>query len=114
MYYEYRRYEVAPGMAKALDDRFRDHTIDLMLGHGFHFMGLWQPETGSMNARHYLLRWESLAEREQAVDAMDNDPCWREILGATPPLTGTRTIDLWRPTDYSPRTQSRWPDGRLD
>ena len=46
MIYEYRGYEITPGKAGALHDRFTQHTICLMRGHGFRIQGIWEPVVG--------------------------------------------------------------------
>jgi hypothetical protein len=112
--YEYRRYEIAPGQARALEERWRLHAVEIMRGHGFHLQGIWEPEVGQLNHLHYLLRWDSLTEREHKIRAMDTDPRWLSALGATVPLTSRRSSELWRAAGYSPLTQAVWPDGTVD
>src|SRR5262245_62872555 len=66
MLYEYRRYEVNPGKKPELDARFRDLTLPLWEKHGMKAVGLFDVEVGTMtNEFHYILAWESLAERER-------------------------------------------------
>ena len=114
MIYEYRCYEITPGRADALHDRFTQHTIGLMRGHGFRIQGIWEPVVGQASQLHYLLKWKDPAERENRFDAFEADPAWRAVLAATPGLTGRRYNELWRPTGYSPQTQALWPDGVVD
>jgi hypothetical protein len=114
MIYEYRCYEIAPGRAQALHDRFTQHTIGLMRSHGFHIQGIWEAVVGQANQLHYLLKWADAAEREKCTEAFESDPKWRAALAATPGLTGRRYNELWRPTGYSPQTQAVWPDGAVD
>lgn len=111
MIYEYRRYEIAPGKAKALHERFAQHTIRLMRGHGYDIQGFWEPVVGHANHLHYLLRWDDAAARESSAEAFETDPEWRAVLAATPGLTGRRYNELWRPTAYSPSVRPIWPDG---
>jgi hypothetical protein len=114
MIYEYRCYEITPGSARALHDRFTQHTIGLMRRHGFRIQGFWEPVVGQASQLHYLVKWADPAEREDRVQAFEADPDWRAVLAAQPGLTGRRYNELWRPTGYSPLTQAVWPDGAVD
>ena len=65
MIYEYRSYTCLPGRLPALLDRFRTTTLGLWEKHGIRTAGFWTVEVGENNqVLHYLLAWESLAERE--------------------------------------------------
>jgi hypothetical protein len=110
MIYEYRRYEIAPGSAKALHERFANHTVRLMRSHGHDIVGFWEPVVGHANHLHYLLRWDDMAARERCSEAFETDPEWRAVLAATPGLTVRRYNELWRPTAYSPTIRAVWPD----
>ena len=106
MLYEYRRYEVTPGRKPDLDARFRDVTLPLWERHGMRAVGLFDVEVGTMtNELHYLLAWESLAEREQRFTAFLQDPDWQQGRAeseANGPLTQRVHNQIWRPTPYSP------------
>lgn len=114
MIYEYRCYEITPGKAADLHDRFARHTIGLMRRHGFRIQGIWEASVGQADQLHYLLKWDDVLQRETSFHAFESDPAWRAVLAATPGLTGRRYNELWRPTDYSPQTQALRPEGTVD
>ena len=111
MLYEYRRYEIAPGMTGALQKRFRDHTIRLMRRHGFRIVGVWSPVVGELATVHYLLSWTDMEERERCFAGFEADEEWQAAFAATPPLTSARSSELWAAADYAPTLQITWPDG---
>jgi hypothetical protein len=105
MLYEYRRYEVTPGRKPDLDARFTNLTMPLWEKHGIRPLGMFDPEIGTTNELHYLLAWESLAEREQVFRSFLTDPDWvagRAESEAAGPLTAHIHNQFWRPTPYSP------------
>ena len=66
MIYELRIYQCIPGRLPALLKRFEDHTLKLWDKHGIRQAGFWTVLVGDgNNDLHYLLAWESLAERER-------------------------------------------------
>lgn len=74
MIYELRRYEVAPNKMSDLHNRFRNHTIRLFKKHGITPVLFLQPVIGeASNIFTYIVRFESLAEREKAWDAFMKD-----------------------------------------
>jgi hypothetical protein len=106
MLYEYRRYEVSPGRKPDLDARFANLTLPLWERHGVRPVGMFDVEVGTMtNELHYILGWESLAERERTLPAFLSDPDWvagRAESEADGPLTMRVHNQIWRPTPYSP------------
>ena len=77
MIYEYRVYTCLPGRLPALLKRFETATIKIWEKHGIKQAGFWTVLIGDGNHDlHYLLAWESLAEREQKWTAFQNDPAW--------------------------------------
>ena len=77
MIYEYRAYTCLPGRLPALLDRFRTTTLGLWEKHGIRTAGFWTVEVGENNqVLHYLLAWESLAEREEKWPGFVTDPDW--------------------------------------
>jgi hypothetical protein len=66
MIYELRVYQCIPGKLPALLKRFETKTLDIWKKHGIRPTGFWTVLIGDgNNDLHYLLAWESLAEREQ-------------------------------------------------
>jgi hypothetical protein len=67
MIYELRIYQCIPGRLPALLKRFEDHTLKLWDKHGIRQAGFWTVLVGDgNNDLHYLLAWESLAERDDS------------------------------------------------
>jgi len=77
MIHELRIYRCVPGRLPALLKRFDTITLKLWDKHGIRQAGFWTTLVGESNQDlHYLLAWESLAEREQKWTAFQNDPDW--------------------------------------
>ena len=68
--YELRTYYASPGKLDNLLARFRDHTCKLFEKHGIHQVGFWTVVIGESNADlYYILKWDSLDEREKKFAA---------------------------------------------
>jgi hypothetical protein len=77
MLYELRVYTCIPGRLPALLKRFETATLRIWEKHGIRQAGFWTVQIGeSNNDLHYLLAWESLAERERRWGAFQADPEW--------------------------------------
>lgn len=77
MIYELRIYHCAPGRLGALNRRFETATLALWKRFGIHPVGFWTTLVGPSNQTlTYLIRWESLAEREEKWAAFMADPDW--------------------------------------
>ena len=77
MIYELRIYSCIPGRLPGLLKRFEHTTLDLFKKHGIRQAGFWTVLVGDSNQElHYMLAWESLAEREQKWGAFQADPEW--------------------------------------
>jgi hypothetical protein len=77
MLYELRIYDCLPGRLPALLRRFETVTLKLFEKHGIRQAGFWTTQIGgSNNELHYLLAWESLAERETKWGQFMVDPEW--------------------------------------
>jgi hypothetical protein len=77
MIYEQRIYRCLPGRLPALLKRFQTVTLGLWEKHGIRQAGFWTVLIGDGNHDlHYLLAWESLAEREKKWGAFMADPAW--------------------------------------
>lgn len=77
MLYELRIYTCIPGRLPALLKRFETQTLAIWERHGIRQAGFWTVAIGeSNNDLHYLLAWESLAEREKKWSAFMADPAW--------------------------------------
>jgi len=77
MIYEYRVYTCLPGRLPALLKRFETATIKIWARHGIKQAGFWTVLIGDGNHDlHYLLAWDSLADREKKWTAFQADPEW--------------------------------------
>jgi hypothetical protein len=77
MIYELRIYSCLPGRLPALLKRFENATLKIWEKHGIKQAGFWTVLIGNGNHDlHYLLAWESLAEREKKWGAFMSDPAW--------------------------------------
>jgi hypothetical protein len=77
MIYELRIYSCIPGRLPALLSRFQNHTLKIWDKHGIRQAGFWTVLVGDgNNDLHYLLAWQSLAEREKVWEAFLADPAW--------------------------------------
>ncbi|MBP1203565.1 hypothetical protein JOD97_001579 [Duganella sp. 1411] len=77
MIYELRVYHCAPGRLPALHQRFTRVTLALFQKHGIEQAGFFTTVVGASNQTlTYLLKWESLAQREAKWTAFATDPEW--------------------------------------
>jgi hypothetical protein len=84
MIVEMRVYHCAPGRLPALNERFNNITLGFFKKYGIEPIGFWTTVAGPSNqALTYLLKWESLAEREQKWNAFQADPEWVAKRNAT-------------------------------
>ena len=89
----------------ALVDRFATTTLGFFEKYGIEQIGFWTTLIGPSNhALTYLLRWESLAEREQKWNAFLADAEWTAKLNATEaekPIVQRVESQFLTPTDFS-------------
>ena len=84
MIYELRIYQCIPGRLPNLLKRFETKTLDVWKKHGIRPTGFWTVLVGDgNNDLHYMLAWESLAEREQKWNAFQADPEWHKARDKT-------------------------------
>jgi hypothetical protein len=105
MLYEYRRYEATPGKLGLLNKRFATVTIHIWERLGIKPIGFWTADVGTSNELHYILQWQSMADREQRWGAFMADKEWHEKRAASEvdgPLVARMTNSFWSPTNYSP------------
>ncbi|MET0971030.1 MAG: NIPSNAP family protein [Tardiphaga sp.] len=77
MIYELRVYRCLPGRLPALIKRFEDATLALWDKHGIQQAGFFTTVIGeSNNDLTYILKWESMADRERGWTAFQSDPDW--------------------------------------
>ena len=84
MIYELRTYHCAPGRLPALNKRFETITLEFWKKYGIEQVGFWTTLVGNSNQiLTYMLRWESLAEREAKWNAFSSDADWIAKRAAT-------------------------------
>ncbi len=84
MIYELRVYHCAPGRLPELHQRFEQVTLKFWEKHGIEQAGFWTTLVGPSNqALTYLLKWDSLAQRERKWNAFSSDPEWLRARAAS-------------------------------
>lgn len=105
MFYELRVYHCVPGRLPALLNRFDKITLKLWKKHGIKQAGFWTVYVGDSNQDlYYLLKWESMAEREQKWAAFQSDPEWikkRAETEADGPIVARVENQILQPTKFS-------------
>jgi hypothetical protein len=103
---ELRIYSCVPGRMPDVLARFRDSTSVFFAKHGIEVVGYWTVLVGeSSRALYYMLKWESLADRETRWNAFSSDPEWlevRRVTEANGPIVESVSNTLLSPTDFSP------------
>lgn len=78
MIHELRIYRCVPMRLPALLKRFETVTLGVWARHGIEQAGFWTVLVGPSNQDlYYLLKWQSMAEREQKWAAFMADPEWQ-------------------------------------
>ena len=105
MIYEQRIYTCIPGRLPALLKRFEEQTLKIWDKHGIKQAGFWTVLVGDgNNDLHYLLAWDSLADREKKWAAFQSDPDWiaaRAKTEADGQIVGNIVNQLLVPTAFS-------------
>jgi len=105
MIVEMRIYHCAPTRLPALLDRFNSTTLGFFEKHGIQQIGFWTTLIGADNhALTYMLKWESLAEREQKWNAFQADAEWiakRNATEADKPIVARIENHFLTPTAFS-------------
>jgi hypothetical protein len=105
MLYELRIYNCVTGRLPALLKRFETVTLRLFEKHGIRQAGFWTTQIGdSNNDLHYLLAWESLAERQERWAAFASDPEWiaaRAESERDGPIVANIKSSILQPTAFS-------------
>jgi hypothetical protein len=105
MIHELRIYRCVPGRLPALLNRFETITLKLWDKHGIRQAGFWTTLIGESNQDlHYLLAWESLAEREAKWNAFAADPEWLKARAETEKdgaIVAQVTNAILQPTGFS-------------
>jgi NIPSNAP len=105
--YELRLYSVTPGRLGEVIDNAVRFAIPLQKEHGFDHVGFWTvsgEEAGRDTDLVYLLRWESLADRDSKWRSFTSDSRWTQRqaeTGAETPLVMSERIQFLEPTQFS-------------
>jgi hypothetical protein len=109
--FELRTYTASPGNLKALDARFRDHTIKLFSKHGMENIAYWHlmsDQKGAEDTLVYLLAHKSREAAGASFKAFGADPDWmaarkasEEKAGGSLTVQGGVKSVFVKPTDYS-------------
>ncbi len=105
MIYELRVYHCVPGRLPALLKRFETITLGIWERHGIRQAGFWTVLVGDSNQDlHYLIQWESLAEREKKWGTFMADPEWQAKRAETErdgPIVASISNSFLQPTAFS-------------
>ncbi len=106
MIYELRTYELMPGKAAPVLERFEKVTSRLFEKHDMKNVGYWLPVIAeSNNMFTYMLAYRSMAHRDEAWNAYMQDPERIRVMAeaeASGPQVHRFSNMLLRPTPYSP------------
>ena len=105
MIYELRIYHCVSGRLPALLKRFETITLKLWEKHGIRQAGFWTVLVGDGNHDlHYMLAWDSLADRETKWNAFQADPVWhqaRDDSEKAGPIIANIKSSFLKPTAFS-------------
>ena len=105
MIYELRVYHAVPGRLPDLLKRFDSITLKIWQRHGIEQAGFWTTLVGESNQTlYYLLKWESLAEREKKWTGFMTDPNWLSARAETEkdgPIVASVSNTILQPTSFS-------------
>jgi hypothetical protein len=105
MIYELRTYHCMPGRLPDLVRRFETVTVRLFEKHGIQQLGFWTVAIGESNQDLiYILKWDSLSERETKFAAFQRDPEWidaRRKSEETGTLVASIANSIMMPTAFS-------------
>ena len=105
MLYELRVYHCIPGRLPDLLKRFDTITLGIWKRHGIEQAGFWTTAIGDSNQDlYYLLKWESLADREKKWNAFMADPAWISARAESEkdgPILQNASNQILQPTAFS-------------
>lgn len=80
MIHQLRIYEIFEANKAAFHERFRDHAMRIMAGHGFRIVAVWEANRGDDRIELvYLLEWDDAAAMDAAWAAFMDDQEWKDI-----------------------------------
>src|SRR5258707_6912879 len=94
-----------PGKLAAVVTRFDTATVKLFEKHGIQQVGFWTVVIGESNADlYYILKWDSLDERQEKFAAFQADPDWIEARNKSEeggPIIASFSTTVLIPTKFS-------------
>jgi hypothetical protein len=106
MIYEMRVYHCVPGKLPELLKRYETVTLGLLKRYEIEPVGFWTVVIGESSQDFiYMLRWQSMADREEKWARFQADPDWiatRKATEGNGPLVASLTNSFLRPTSFSP------------
>ena len=108
--FELRTYHAAPGKLKALEARFRDHTMNLFEKHGIANIGYWTELNPKQEDEKliYIIAFPSKDAADKSWKEFRDDPEWKKVREESekdgPLLRKDNPVEsvYLKPTDYSP------------
>ena len=110
--FELRTYHAAPGKLKALEARFRDHTMKLFEKHGITNIGYWtelETKKGEPDDKLiYIIAFPSKDAADKSWKEFQADPDWKKVKEESekngPLLREKHPVEsvYMNPTDFSP------------
>jgi hypothetical protein len=105
MLYELRIYHCMPGKLPAVVARFENATVALFEKHGIQQVGFWTVNIGeSSSDLYYILKWDSLDERQKKFAAFAADPDWIAVRAKSEeggPILESFSNSILTPTRFS-------------
>jgi hypothetical protein len=103
--HELRVYHCVPGRLPDLLKRFDTITLNIWKKYGIEQAGFWTVLVGESNqALYYLLKFDSLADREKKWNAFQADPEWHAARAKTEengPIVAKVVNSFLQPTSFS-------------
>jgi hypothetical protein len=108
--FELRTYHAAPGKLKALEARFRDHTIKLFEKHGITNIAYWTELNPKQEDEKliYIIAFPSKEAADKSWKEFRDDPEWKKVREESEKdgslLRKENPVEsvYLKPTDYSP------------
>jgi hypothetical protein len=108
--FELRTYHAAPGKLKALEARFRDHTMKLFEKHGITNIAYWTELSPKQEDEKliYIIAFPSKDAADKSWKEFRDDPEWKKVREESekdgPLLRKDNPVEsvYLKPTDYSP------------
>lgn len=100
--YEYRISHTLPNKKPVVHWRNEEWVSKIYTDLGMDYVIACDAVFGNSSYVHYMMRWTSIAERNEKWALFFQDPRWQEVSVETGPLTFRVPNELWAPTSFSP------------